>query len=52
MLPDFRAPANIRFGIAPIYNSFGEIHAAVLRMRQIVLEGRHEKYMAEEPTVT
>jgi len=52
VLPDFRAPANIRFGIAPIYNSFGEIHAAVLRMRQIVLEGRHEKYMAEEPTVT
>ena len=52
VLPDFRAPANIRLGLAPIYNSFGEIHAAVLRMRQIVLEGRHEKYMAEAPTVT
>lgn len=52
VLPDFRAPDNIRLGIAPIYNSFADIHTAVTRMRQIVLEGRHEKYMAEAPTVT
>jgi kynureninase len=52
VLPDFRAPDNIRLGIAPIYNSFADIHGAVLRMRQLVLEGRHERYMAEAPTVT
>lgn len=52
VLPDFRTPDNIRLGIAPIYNSFAELHAAVLGMQQIVQEGRHEKYMAEAPTVT
>jgi kynureninase len=52
VLPDFRTPDNIRLGIAPIYNSYTDIHTAVSRMRQIVLEGRHEKYMAEAPTVT
>lgn len=52
VLPDFRAPDNIRLGIAPIYNSFADIHTAVTRMARIVAEGRHEQYMAEAPTVT
>lgn len=52
VLPDFRAPDNIRLGIAPIYNTFSEIHTAVLRMKEIVEQGRHEPYMREAPTVT
>jgi kynureninase len=52
VLPDYRAPDNIRLGIAPIYNSFADIHTAVARMRQLLLDGRHEKYLAEAPTVT
>jgi kynureninase len=52
VLPDYRAPDNIRLGIAPIYNSFAEIHAAVLRMQQIVQQGLHEQYLAEAPIVT
>lgn len=52
VLPDFRTPDNIRLGIAPIYNTFAEIHAAVLRMQEIVESGRHLPYMEEAPTVT
>lgn len=52
VLPDFRAPDNIRLGIAPIYNSFRDIHSATERMRQVVAEGRHEPYMRQAPAVT
>jgi len=52
VLPDFRAPDNIRLGIAPIYTSFGEIHAAVMRTQEIVAQGRHLPYLEETPTVT
>jgi kynureninase len=52
VLPDFRAPDNIRLGIAPLYTSFGDIHATVMRLRQIVLEKLYEKYPNEVPIVT
>jgi len=38
IIPDFREPDNIRLGIAPLYNSFYEIHAAVSRIREVVVE--------------
>lgn len=52
VLPDFRAPDNLRLGIAPIYNSYADIHEAVVRMARIIDEGLHEKYLADAPTVT
>jgi kynureninase len=52
VLPDFRAPDNIRLGIAPLYTSFGDIHAIVMRLRHIVLEKLYEKYPNEVPIVT
>jgi kynureninase len=52
VLPDFRAPDNIRFGISPLYNSFGDIYAAVDRLRRVVAEGLYEKYSGERPVVT
>lgn len=52
VLPDFRAPDNIRLGIAPIYTSYAEIHAAVMRMQQIVEEQLYKKYADEAPLVT
>lgn len=52
VLPDFRAPDNIRLGIAPIYTSFADIHAAVERMRIIVEQRQYEKYAAQAPVVT
>lgn len=52
VLPDFRAPDNIRLGIAPLYTSFLDIHAAAVRMRQIVDEKLYERYAGRAPTVT
>ncbi len=52
VLPDFRAPDNIRLGIAPIYTTFQELHTAVSRIRRVVSEKLYEKYPAVAPTVT
>lgn len=52
VLPDFRAPDNIRLGIAPLYTSFHDIHTTVMRLRHIVVAKLYEKYRNEIPTVT
>ncbi|GAC1684806.1 MAG: kynureninase [Ktedonobacteraceae bacterium] len=52
VLPDFRAPDNIRLGIASLYTSFLDIHTTVMRLRHIVVEKLYEKYSSETPTVT
>lgn len=44
VLPDFRRPDNIRLGIAPLYNTFCEIHTAVTRLQQVVAERLYERY--------
>ncbi len=51
-LPDFRAPDNIRLGLAPLYTSFMDVATAVNRIRQVVLEKRFEKYAYQENVVT
>jgi kynureninase len=52
VLPDFRAPDNIRLGITPIYTTFTEIHTAVMRMQQIVEQRLYNQYADDAPTVT
>ena len=52
VIPDFRAPDNIRLGIAPLYTTFEEIHRALDRMREIVEEKIYERYSNEKPSVT
>lgn len=52
VIPDFRFPDNIRLGLAPLYTTFAEIHEAVLRLRDVVLQGLYEKYPVERPDVT
>jgi kynureninase len=52
VIPDFRYPDNIRFGIAPIYTSFVEIYDSVQRLRRVLDERLYEKYPAERPEVT
>lgn len=52
MIPDFRAPNNIRLGIAPLYTTFAEIHAGVERMQQAVVERIYERFAADAPVVT
>lgn len=52
VLPDFRAPDNIRLGLAPLYTSFVDIHTAVQRMQQVVAERLYERYPTTAPVVT
>jgi len=52
VIPDFRTPDNIRLGIAPLYNTFTEIHRALARMREIVVYKEYEEYSQERLAVT
>jgi kynureninase len=52
VVPDFRFPDNIRFGLAPIYTTFVEIYEAVMRMRRVIEARLYEKYSAATPEVT
>lgn len=52
VIPDFRAPDNIRLGITPIYTTFTEIHQALKRMQIIVEDKIYDQYSSEQLTVT
>jgi len=52
VLPDFRPPDNIRLGFTPLYTSYRDIHAAVLRIRRVMEEKLYEKYSDEKPEIT
>lgn len=52
VVPDFRYPDNIRFGIAPLYTRFVDVYSAMERMQRVLSERLHEKYPVERPTVT
>ena len=52
VIPDFRTPDNIRLGIAPIYNTYTDIHRALDRMRIIAQERLYERYTEARLAVT
>lgn len=52
VIPDFRTPDSIRFGLAPLYVGFVDVHTAVQRVRRLVEEGRHLACGEERSTVT
>ena len=52
VIPDFRAPDNIRLGVSPLYTSFGELREAVTRLARVVTERVYEKHEDSRPTVT
>jgi kynureninase len=52
VIPDFRAPDTIRFGFAPLYTSFVEVHTAVHRLRSLMEAGAHKRVDATLRTVT
>ncbi|GHO59725.1 kynureninase [Ktedonobacter robiniae] len=52
VLPDFRAPDNIRLGLAPLYTSFSDIHTTVTRLHRVVADKLYEQYPHEVPIVT
>ncbi|MCP4416569.1 MAG: kynureninase [Chloroflexi bacterium] len=52
VIPDFRAPNIIRFGIAPIYTRFSDIYEAMSRLRQVMEQKLYERYSLAENVVT
>ncbi len=44
VIPDFRHPNNIRFGIAPLYTSYEDIYHAVTRTRTVLTKKLYKKY--------
>jgi kynureninase len=52
IVPDFRAPHNIRFGFAPLYNAFEEIYSLVEKLKTIVTKKLYENYDDKKDVVT
>jgi len=52
VIPDFRAPDNIRLGIAPLYTSYRDIYRALERLRVIVEKRIYENYSKTKLAVT
>ena len=52
VIPDFRAPDNIRLGFAPLYISFTEIWEGFDRIKRVIEEKQYEKYPQHRLTVT
>ncbi|HLO32546.1 MAG TPA: kynureninase [Anaerolineales bacterium] len=52
VIPDFRAPDNIRLGFAPLYISFSDLWEGFDRIRRVVEEKRYEKYPKQRLAVT
>lgn len=52
IIPDFRAPDNIRLGIAPLYTSYEDVYRCMQVMREIIEMKVYEDYSTEVPLVT
>ena len=52
IIPDFRAPNNIRLGITPLYTSYEEIHTAMEQVKFILEQKIYEKYPGSRDSVT
>ena len=52
VIPDFRSPNFLRFGMAPLYNDETDIDRALARLRDIMTSRRYESYPTARPVVT
>jgi len=52
VVPDFREPDGIRFGLSPLYTRFVDVYDAVERLAGIVERGDHRRYDAARSAVT
>jgi kynureninase len=44
VIPDFRKPDNIRFGLAPLYNTYAEIYEALERIRLMLTDESYQVF--------
>jgi kynureninase len=52
VVPDFRAPDSVRFGVPPLYTRFVDVWEAVDRLCTLVEAGDHERLGADRSRVT
>lgn len=52
IIPDFRPPHFIRFGIAPLYIGFEDVYLTVQRLKAIVIDSEFTKHSQQRPKVT
>jgi kynureninase len=52
VIPDFRAPDNIRLGLAPLYTTFEEVYLALRRIQAIVESGEYTCFSPTPSGVT
>ena len=52
VIPDFRAPDNMRFGLAPLYTTHVDVHTAVQRLKLIAEAKVHTGYDLTRQRVT
>jgi kynureninase len=52
VIPDFRAPDSIRFGLAPLYTRYVDVWDAIDRLAGIVESGEHERIDTARRRVT
>jgi kynureninase len=52
VIPDFRPPDVIRFGFAPLYNTFEDLFEGANRFRRVLDDERWRRYTGAGPVVT
>jgi kynureninase len=52
VIPDFREPDNIRFGLSPLYTTFTELWEAVDRIRKVMINRVFERFGNHRLSVT
>lgn len=52
IVPDFREPDNIRFGITPLYTTYTKLWQTIQRLREIVETREYENFSKDKKAVT
>ena len=52
IIPDFRPPNFLRFGISPLYNRFEDLYIVISRLEDIVVSKEYLSFSTEKIKVT